>query len=91
MYKERKYLMLNSKDFTAILYTVKLDDFGKIYIQYSEILIEINEAKRYNNPLTHFICKAYKIIQDFNVNGVDYEIIENKTIEYMFNLYNNMA
>lgn len=88
MKKIRHYAILDTKNMTLKEYFLTNNDFGKTYIEYSADIIPFGECKRYEKPFCFFIHKAEMFLKD-EKNSLC-EILENKTITEMIELFNNL-
>ena len=86
MRHERKYLVINynkklKKQVHITFYHVKMDDFGKTFVNHKEI-------REYNN-IYHYINNFAKQTISYEINE-GYEILEQKTQEDILTIYKNM-
>ena len=88
MNKNKQYAILNLKNLTLKEYFLAYDDFGKVYIKYSQSIVDFGECKKFVNPIQYYIDKVYQYRHD--VKNELCEILENKSYDFMVNEFEKL-
>lgn len=89
MKKTRCYIRINTKDLTVTEHHLSFDAFGKVYCNYSFDIVPYGECKHYVRPFMFFILAVNERVLKKEYYEL-YEILENKTYDYMVKEFENL-